>query len=122
MSFLVTCSFLSLAALIGIFFYARSRSRTPMFFPGETPEDFGDFIAIELMRMSGGLSRLLRHVRPHGERVLMTSGLYFKKGHDIFIEKVFGHIAVEPGKAASFFLKRIAEHKDALRQEGREKI
>ena len=122
MSPLVICWLLSLALLLGIFFYARNHRGAPAFSPKEIPESFSDFIAIELTRMGGHLSRLVQYARPHGEKVIATGGTFLKKGHDIFIEKIFGRMVIEKGNAASFFLKRIAEHKEALRQKDREGV
>ena len=122
MTSLIVFWFLSLVALVGIVVYAGRKGGSHATPFEDAPRSFADFIAIELTRMIGHLSRGVRRLRPHGEMIIMQSSVVLKKGHDIFIEKIFGHIAIEKGKAASFFLKRIAEHKEALRQKGREEI
>lgn len=115
MSFLLAFWLLSFAALIGIIVYAHGRSPV-MISSEEMPADWRDFIAIELTRMVGHLSRLATHARPHGERVVFHGTALFQKGHDLFIEKIFGLLHVEKGNVTSFFLKRIAEHKESLRK------
>lgn len=115
MSLLVICWLLSLATLGGVVVYTRSNTALPLS-SGEQPEDWRDFVAIELTRMVGHVSHLFHYARPHGERAMFHSTVLLKKGHDLFIEKIFGRIVVEQGKAASFFLKRIAEHKESLRK------
>jgi hypothetical protein len=117
MSLLVICWLLSLATLGGVVIYARSNSALPLS-SDEQPEDWRGFVAIELTRMVGYVSHLFHYARPHGERAIFHSTVAIQKGHDLFIEKVFGRVVIEKGKAASFFLKRIAEHKESLREQG----
>lgn len=107
---------LSLVVLVGIVVYAGRKCGSDAVPIEDTPRNLADFIAIELARMTGHLSRGVVRLRPHGEMIIMQSSVVLKKGHDIFIEKIFGRIVIEKGKAASFFLKRIAEHKEALRR------
>ena len=121
MSLLVISWLLSLVTLGGVVFYARSRDTSPVS-SEERSTDWRDFIAIELTRMVGYISRLFDYARPHGERAVFHGTVVLKKGHDLFIEKVFGGIEIEKGKAASFFLKRIAEHKESLRGNGHEGV
>ena len=64
------------------------------------------------------LSRLATHARPHGEKAVFHGTALVKKGHALFVEQIFGRIAVEKGNVTYFFLKRIAEHKESLRGKG----
>jgi hypothetical protein len=106
---------LSLATLVGIVWYAYRRGDRMSVAPEEIPKNLAEFIAIELTRMTGHLARGIVHVRPHGERVVFHGAVFLKKGHAVFIEKIFGRMDVEKGNVTSFFLKRIAEHKESLR-------
>ena len=114
-SFLIVCWLVSLLLLIGIFGYARTRE--VMSISADVPENFRDFIAIELARIGEYFLHGFAQARPHGERVIAGSTILLKKGHDLFIEKIIGRIEVEKGKTASFFLKRIVEYKESLRGE-----
>ncbi|OGZ09262.1 MAG: hypothetical protein A3D65_05865 [Candidatus Lloydbacteria bacterium RIFCSPHIGHO2_02_FULL_50_13] len=115
MSILLTIWLLSLLVLLGLVFYARSR-RSALTLPRESSAgDFGDFLMNESRAVGEEFWRGAARLRPHGERVIVESGVLIKKGHNMLIEKAFGRIAAPKGKASSFFLKRIAEHKDALR-------
>lgn len=112
----------SLLALVGIVVYARMNRNVFQVSPQDVPSDFNDFVATELTRIAEHFSHGVRRLRPHGEKMIATSGVLLRKGHNIFIERVVGRIEVKRGKAASFFLKRIAEHREALRQKGREEF
>lgn len=122
MSFLTALWLISLVLLVGIIVYARRKEASFAASFEEMPDSFADFIAIELTRMTGHLSRGATQLRPHGERVIAQSTVFLKKGHDIFIEKIFGRMEIEKGNVVSFFLKRITEHKESLRQKGRGKL
>ncbi|MDO8521019.1 MAG: hypothetical protein Q7S52_02800 [bacterium] len=115
MPFLLAIWLFSLVVVIGIAFYARFKQQVPLPISGDATSDLDDFFVGELRGMSNELLRGVARFRPHGERVIIQGGVLIRKGHNMLIEKAFGRIAVEKGKASSFFLKRIAEHKDELR-------
>jgi hypothetical protein len=121
MSLLVVSWLLSFATLCGVVFYARSRT-VDVLSSADDSTNWRDFIAVELTRIVGYVSHLLSYARPHGARALFHGSEALKKGHDLFIEKVFGGIEIEKGKAASFFLKRIIEHKESLREKDRGRL
>ena len=115
LSFLVICWLGSILVLVGIFLYACTRTSTSI--SENVPGSFKDFVAIEMVRTSGELLHGLAQARPHGERAFAEGVMLFQRGHAMFIEKVFGRLEIEKGKAGSFFLKRIAENKESLRGE-----
>ncbi len=108
----------ALIILVGIVVYGFHTKGSTNVSSEDAPTNWCNFLAIELTRMAGYISHLLIHARPHGEKAVAHGTIFLKKGHDMFIEKIFGRIEVEKGKAASFFLKRIAEHKETLRGKG----
>lgn len=124
MTFLTACWLLSLALLVGIYVYAYTRKNVGNLVtsPEETPASFADFVATELTRMTGHLSHGAIRLRPYAEWAITQSRIFLGKGHNIFAEKVFGRMEIEKGKVVSFFLKRIAEHQEALRGKKREDI
>lgn len=122
MTTLLALWLLSLAILIGMVVYAHRKDDRSRPASQDAPVSFADFIAIELTRMTGHLVRGAFHLRPHGERVIAESRVFIRRGHDVFIEKIFGRLDVEQGQVTSFFLKRIAEHKEALRGKKRGKM
>ena len=115
MTFLVSLWFLLLAILAGIIIYGQNQE-------GESdltvPENFHDFFMEEFARMEEFFRMVLERLHPHGKRALVSGGTLLKKGHDAFLEKIFGGIEVEKGKVTSFFVKRIAEQKELLRKKG----
>ena len=109
---------LSLAMFVGIVAYAYHKGERTESVTEEIPKNFADFIATELTRMTGHLAHGARRARPHGERLVFHGAVLLKKGHSVFTEKILGRMDVEKGNVTSFFLKRIAEHKESLRGKG----
>ncbi len=62
------------------------------------------------MRYEGGV--IINGLRPHGKSIVRGSYRILRRGHDIFIERVYGRIRIDKGRASSFFLKQIAEHQE----------
>ena len=120
MSFLLAIWLLSLAVILGLFFYARHRRGTSVLAPANTTENLNDLFVGELRGISDEVMRGIAHIRPHGARVVLHGSVLIKKGHNMLIEKAFGRIAIEKGKTSSFFLKRIAEHKESLNEKDRQ--
>ncbi|OGZ06602.1 MAG: hypothetical protein A3C93_00405 [Candidatus Lloydbacteria bacterium RIFCSPHIGHO2_02_FULL_54_17] len=122
MSFLVALWTLSLVALIGIVLYAHRKRDAFTPSPHVADGNFGDLVVEELRETGEMLWRRAVLLRPHGERIVVESGILLKKGHNMLIEKAFGRVATEKGGSSSFFLKRIAEYKESLGEKDREKM
>ncbi|OGZ07211.1 MAG: hypothetical protein A2942_03790 [Candidatus Lloydbacteria bacterium RIFCSPLOWO2_01_FULL_50_20] len=116
MTLLTAIWLLSLAVVSGILVYAHRKNTDLRVSPEDVLASFADFLALELSHMIDQLSYGAVRVRPHGIRILTQSRIFLERGHDIFLEKIFGRLDVEKGNVTSFFLKRIAEHQAALRR------
>lgn len=103
----------SLLLALCIFVYARVRGGRTLGYDREAY--LGSLIAEELSGVGQHAARGALYFRPHGERAVAYGTLWLKRGHDVFIEKVFGRIEIEKGRTPSFFLKRIALHREELR-------
>jgi hypothetical protein len=77
------------------------------------PSKFSEFFGDQLHDMLSHLSMVLHHAKPHAAEVGMMALAFSKRGHDIFVERVFGRMELKRGSAVSFFLKHIAEEKRA---------
>lgn len=122
MSMLAFLWFISLALLVGMVLYARKRLEIlPLSRVIVAPEGFGDFFANEVLRIIGDCYWIFKKLRPHGEMLAEVGMRVIERGHRIFVERVYGRIQVEQGKASSFFLKHIAEYK-ANQRDGSERF
>ena len=119
MSLLLTCWLLSLVLLLGIVFYTHTSKSVRALSSEGAIDNLGDFAVALFREMSGEFLRGAALLRPHGEHIVLKSGILIKRGHNMLIEKAFGRMRVEKGKAPSFFLKHIAEHKEALGEKDR---
>jgi hypothetical protein len=111
MSFVITIWLLSLFILIAITAFAFYSSRATNNL-ADTPEDLNEFIREAFAHIIGNVAYAAVSAKPHADRVAAFFYSYGKLGHEIFTERVFGRLVREPGNAASFFLKYIAEHKE----------
>ncbi len=117
MTFLVavwTCSLLSLLGVVAFAFYRMARGAQQLV---HASHDLDEFVREEFTHLFTLLSQTVASVKPHTKRFGLRAALYGKRGRDIFGEHVFGRMQSERGSAASFFLKYIAEHKEAVRKE-----
>ncbi len=122
MSFLVTLWASSLVLVIGMIAYAHWKKESLRAVLQTTPDGLGELVVEELRETGVYLLRGAVRLRPHGERIIVESGVLLKKGHNMLIEKAFGRVATEKGGTSSFFLKRIAEQKGSLGNKDREKL
>jgi hypothetical protein len=83
------------------------------------PSKFAEFIGDQFHDMLSHVSQALHYAKPHAAQVAVTALSFTKRGHDMFVERVFGRIELKRGNAASFFLKHIAEHKKQTEKSGR---
>ncbi len=102
--------FVLLGTTMFAFYFARSAPR-----PTQIPRDFTEFVHEALSHLAFHVSRTAEHAKPHASRVTTFVVIVGKWSHGKFVEKVFGKTVQAPGKAASFFLKYIAEHKHERR-------
>jgi hypothetical protein len=99
--------------VVTIIGFAHSRMRHNELTVGGVPlpSKFVEFIGDQFHDMLSHVSQAIHHVKPHAAQVAVTALSFTKRGHDMFVERVFGRIELKRGNAASFFLKHIAEHK-----------
>ena len=113
MNVLVSIWSLSLITLLLVIFFALYAFRR-----GSTVRVFHhnveSFVTYEFNSFLGAIHKSFHSIRPHAERFGMVAFERGKNGYDIFIERIFGKVEIEKGKAASFFLKHIAEHKGMI--------
>lgn len=104
---------LSLMVVVAIIAFAHSRMRHNELTVGglPLPSKFVEFIGDQFHDMLFYASRAIHHARPHAAQVAVTALSFTKRGHDLFVERVFGRMELKRGNAASFFLKHIAEAK-----------
>lgn len=115
MIFLVFLWGLSFLTISGTICYGVFRNGTESSPVNNTPLDLGEFVRDEIHHLLERVSKLRELVKPHTSRLLIAVLNYCKRGHVAFSERLFGRILSERGKAASFFLKYIAEHKENIR-------
>jgi hypothetical protein len=119
MSFLFISWLVSLIAVGGIAGMALSGMRGRSFSREHEPTDLSGFLSGELHAFFELLRSYATHAwRPLANWTIDKSAHYVTRGHDMFMERVYGRVEIERGKAASFFLKRIAEHKEESKKNG----
>ena len=109
MSLLLWIWAFALVALIGVGVrasYMAGRGVRPAY----VPHDLSDLVRAEIVRMRADGREIVEAIKPHGKSVAKESLRVLRRGHDLIIERVYGRIRVEKGRASSFFLKQIAEH------------
>lgn len=116
MTFTMTIWALSLVVMLVLVALGRRSSRS--FDYAQVPQDLGEFVRDTLYRSADRFSHVIHRVKPHASRVAGVFIIIGKKGHDTFIDRVFGKTNAEKGRASSFFLKNIAEHKAESRRDG----
>lgn len=113
MSLLFTIWAFSLAIVVAIMVFASSRMRrrnVPL--PrGVTPTQLTEFFGDQFHDMLVYAVKGFHHAKPHAAQIGMTVFTFSKRGHDLFVEHVFGRMERKQGNTVSFFLKHIAEHK-----------
>ncbi len=72
------------------------------------------FVHLQVEEFFRHLHSAAKHTEPHARQLRVVIIGVVTRGHDYFIERIFGRIVRERGKASSFFLKHIAEHKEGL--------
>lgn len=122
MTFLVaiwTSSLLLLLAVVALAFYRMRRGAPAL---AQVSHDLDEFVREELTRALRLAWVIVATAKPHTKRLgsfVLEQGRY---GRDVFSERVFGRVQSVRGNTGSFFLKYIAEHKEAVRKESGGKI
>ncbi len=75
--------------------------------------DLRSFITETLAHVVGSVTVVATSARPHTDRVFHRVKSAGRWGHNKFIDQVFGKAEKNKGRTASFFLKYIAENKEA---------
>ena len=114
MSLLTLIWLMSLATLTLLTLFAFRRARYAPD-PRHIPHDLGEFIHEALTHVASGVSIVAGSAQPHARKVTRHVVAVTKWGHDRFTDRVFGKTTQLPGRTASFFLKYIAENKEATR-------
>ncbi len=109
MTFTMTIWTLSLVVMMVLIVLGKKSSQTLDY--AEVPQDLSEFVRETLYRSADRFSHVIHKVRPHAARALDVVVTVGKRGHDTFIDRVFGKRSIVKGAASSFFLKNIAEHK-----------
>lgn len=120
MSLLITIWAVSLAvlsAILGIAFALKKRGRA-IIQNGAHPCGFGEFLAEQCHDALYRIQRGVHHMKPHAKNFGIVVVKYSERGHDLFVERVFGRMETKKGVSTSFFLKSIAEHKVETRADG----
>lgn len=104
----------SLLLILTIVVLAAVRRTVPV----TTEVSFADLVRDELSWIVDHLRMITRGAFNKGSALLVSGAMPLRRGNELFIERVFGKMKIERGRASSFFLKRIAEHKDIVRREG----
>ena len=115
MTLTMTIWILSLAVMLVLIMLSKKSSQVLDY--ALAPQDLSEFVRETLYRSAGHFSRMIHKVRPHASRALDVFVVVGKKGHDTFIDRVFGKRSAIKGTASSFFLKNIAEHKAVTRKD-----
>jgi hypothetical protein len=122
MSFLLTIWSLSLIVLSAIsgfaFAYKKNNGNAAPQSGMSLPSSFGDFLADQCHDVFYYIQKGVHHAKPHARNLGIVIVKYSQRGHDLFVERVFGRIETKKGVSTSFFLKSIAEHKVDTRAEG----
>ena len=120
MSMLLILWIVSGMTLVGVILYARHIAAKVEFSAPHVAPTLPDVVASEVALLHRDFSKLIDVAKPHGKRTLAAGVVMVKRGQDVFIRRVYGRIQSEKGRASSFFLKQIAEHKekDAKRDDG----
>ena len=116
MTLTMTIWILSLVVMLALIMIGK-KSSLPALDYAQAPQDLGEFVRETLYRSVGRFSQVMHKVRPHASRALDVFVVVGKKGHDTFIDRVYGKLRAEKGTASSFFLKNIAEHKAVKRKD-----
>lgn len=122
MSLLIAIWLISLVVVLAIIIlaYARARHDEVTVGSGVLPSKFVEFFGDQFHDFLFHASRALHHVKPHAAQVVVTAISFTKRGHDLFIERIFGRVELKRGSAGSFFLKHIAEEKRSSQNEQRD--
>lgn len=112
MSTLLIIWIVSALTLLSIVIYARKCAAVRDITALQAEVRFSDVVTREITTLHRDFYKLLDAARPHGERSLSAGLVMVKRGQDLFISRVYGRIQSEKGRASSFFLKQIAEHKE----------
>lgn len=102
----------ALLVLFGMLIVAHFRMSRDSSANIRVPNDFGEFLSMELHDVESQFRRLVHVFRPHGKQAVSYVVLVSRRGYDVFIERIFGRTEITKGKTTSFFLKHISEHKE----------
>lgn len=108
-------------ATLGMVFF-RVRGGALVSLRMRAPSNLGEFFTDQLHEVLVRFFTAVHHIKPHARQLGMTALLYTKKGHDLFVERVFGRIELPRGGTVSFFLKHIAEHKEMNHRDGEDAV
>ncbi len=112
MSTLLIIWIVSALTLLCIVVYARKNAGRQENVNEQSQIRLGDVVSREITTLHRDFYKLLDAAKPHGQRSLSAGLVMVKRGQDLFISRVYGRIQSEKGRASSFFLKQIAEHKE----------
>ncbi|KKU77599.1 MAG: hypothetical protein UY04_C0055G0004 [Parcubacteria group bacterium GW2011_GWA2_47_7] len=102
----------SALVLIGIMFYAYVNAVRQQYTAIHTRLRFADFVFDEVSLLHRDIFRLVEKAKPQGQRTARAGMVIVKRGQEFFTSRIFGRIESERGRASSFFLKQIIEHKE----------
>ena len=122
MSLLITIWVFALALVIAIMVFASSRARRceVTLESGVTPTQFTEFFGDQFHDMLVHAVKGFHHVKPHATQMGMSAFAFSKRGHDLFVERVFGRMELKRGNTVSFFLKHIAEERRGIERDYRD--
>ena len=115
MTLTMTIWILSLVVMLALIMLGKKSSQVLDY--AQAPQDLSEFVRETLYRSADRFSQVIHKVRPHASRALDVFVVVGKKGHDTFIDRVYGKLRAEKGTASSFFLKNIAEHQAVTRKD-----
>lgn len=104
----------SLLAMSGIIAFAVFRRST--YATSETT--FVDFVRGEMYHVAVFFRAIVFSALKNGSALIISGAGPLRRGNEMFMERMFGRVKIERGRASSFFLKRIAEHKDVIKRGG----
>jgi hypothetical protein len=104
---------LSLMVVVAITGFAYSRMRYNKFTVAgiPPPSQFVEFFGDQFHDICAHVLKALHYAKPHVAQAGVIALSFGKRGHDVFVERVFGRTEFKRGSAGSFFLKHLAEQR-----------
>lgn len=113
-----TLSLVILSAILGFAFASKKKNATNTQNGASSGASFGEFLGEQCHDMLYHVQKGIHHMKPHARYYSHVAIGYSRRGHDFFVERVFGRVEIKKGISTSFFLKSIAEHKVGTRADG----